>query len=443
MCMAPERVTATPCPRRAHNILTACVLFALAFAAATAAFAQQPPTSALSPEAQESVNKGILAANGQDYPLALRYFQNARKIAGDAPEVLFNLGLAESKIPGQELRAICWFGAYLAAAPGATNVAAVKQEIDALDVKSQGTISRLVNSAQTAASKLPPGDARNQALSRVVVLWLISGDSAQALTVAGNLDSTWKQKTADSLRQLPSPETLSATTFSVADWANKPGDDPVFLDLAGYLKSQSSNDPQQLFDSLYGAAEKLASTQYMIERQLEPQTERIATAKRDQSEVSRVGNEIERIAREAQQAHDNEPNWARCTNQKDEPDIAGENERIAACTAVIGSGRTGKDLALAYFYRGAAFGRIGKHDEGVQDDTESIKIDPSNMWAYFNRGFLYARYMGQYARGIQDYQQALRLNTDPVNVKFIQGWIHLAQDPKSDPTQPLWQRPKN
>jgi Flp pilus assembly protein TadD len=58
------------------------------------------PTSApapLSTDAKEAINKGILAAKQQDYLLAIRYFQDARKIAPDGPEIYFDLGLAESK----------------------------------------------------------------------------------------------------------------------------------------------------------------------------------------------------------------------------------------------------------------------------------------------------------------------------------------------------------
>ena len=54
---------------------------------------------------QQAISKGIIAARQQDYLLAIRYFQDARKIAPDAPEIHYDLGLAESKIPGRELGA--------------------------------------------------------------------------------------------------------------------------------------------------------------------------------------------------------------------------------------------------------------------------------------------------------------------------------------------------
>ncbi|MGP1614723.1 MAG: tetratricopeptide repeat protein, partial [Pollutimonas bauzanensis] len=78
-----------------------------------------PTPAPLPPAAQEALNKGIIAAKVPDYPLAIRYFEEARKLAPDAPVVYLNLGLAESKIPSRELRAIAWFGVYLAAYPDA------------------------------------------------------------------------------------------------------------------------------------------------------------------------------------------------------------------------------------------------------------------------------------------------------------------------------------
>src|ERR1700720_475136 len=94
--------------------------------AALPGMAQTTAPTPLSPEAQAAVDKGVLAAKQQDFLLAVRYFQDARKLAPQAPEIYFDLGLAESKIPGRELRSVAWFGAYLAVSPNAANAAAVK-----------------------------------------------------------------------------------------------------------------------------------------------------------------------------------------------------------------------------------------------------------------------------------------------------------------------------
>ena len=100
--------------------------------------------SALPQDAQEAVKKGVIAAKQQDYLLAIRYFEEARKVSPAAPEILYELGQAESRIPGRELRAICWFEAYLAADPYSLNWALVKDQIDVLDVTSRSNLSRLM-----------------------------------------------------------------------------------------------------------------------------------------------------------------------------------------------------------------------------------------------------------------------------------------------------------
>lgn len=105
--------------------------------------------------AQQALDKGIIAAKVPDYLLAIRFFEEARKIAPQAPVIYLNLGIAESKIPGRELRAIAWFGAYLAAFPDAPNAAAVKEQITVLDVRHQSTLSRLLETVQNAVSKIP------------------------------------------------------------------------------------------------------------------------------------------------------------------------------------------------------------------------------------------------------------------------------------------------
>ena len=68
-----------------------------------------------------------------------------------------NLGIAESKIPGRELRAIAWFGAYLVASPDAPNAAAVKEQIAVLEVKNQSNASRFLKTVQDAADSISAG----------------------------------------------------------------------------------------------------------------------------------------------------------------------------------------------------------------------------------------------------------------------------------------------
>jgi len=186
---------------RVRHDLLAC-LASLSFLLSVPALGQTAAPAPLPPDAAEAIKKGILAAKQQDYLLAIRFFQEARKpqdryqYQPDAPEIYFNLGLAESKIPGRELRAIAWFGAYLAANPNASNAGAVKDLMNALNVKCQSNILHLIQTAQDAAIKIPIGEGNaawpgpdperhNDALGGVAALWAEFGDFENANRAIG------------------------------------------------------------------------------------------------------------------------------------------------------------------------------------------------------------------------------------------------------------------
>ena len=171
---------------RRQLCLTICLAFSnliLPFAALAQTGAPVATSAPLPPEAQDALKKGIIAAQQQDYLLAIRFFQDARKAAPKAPVIYYDLGLAESKIPGRELRAIAWFSAYLAANPRASNAAAVKDQIDALDVKNQGNLAHLIQTAQDAASKIPPPKS-TAGLIAASEIWADTGNVAAAVECA-------------------------------------------------------------------------------------------------------------------------------------------------------------------------------------------------------------------------------------------------------------------
>ncbi len=141
----------------------------------------------LPPAAQEALNKGIIAAKMPDYLLAIRFFEEARKLAPEAPVIYLNMGLAESRIPGRELRAIAWFAAYLAAYPDAPNAEAVKGQIAVLEVKNQSNVSNFIKSVQAAAIQMS-GYKKISALQRVAELWAKAGDITAALNTADLCD---------------------------------------------------------------------------------------------------------------------------------------------------------------------------------------------------------------------------------------------------------------
>ncbi len=200
-------------------IIAVCLSFSLPLAALAQTIAPAPLPSA----AQEALNKGILAAKVPDYPLAIRFFEDARKIAPEAPVIFMNLGIAESKMPGRELRAIAWFGAYLAASPDAPNAAAVKEQIAVPEVKNQSNVSNFIKSVQAAASQMR-GDKKTEGLTRVAGLWAKAGDITAALHAADLCEDNKGGK--------------ASAYYVVADAQAKSGD------IAGAQKTASLISPQ-------------------------------------------------------------------------------------------------------------------------------------------------------------------------------------------------------
>ncbi len=155
-----------------------------------------PSRAELPPAAQAAFSKGVVAAQQQEWEIAVQSFQAARQAAPNAPEILYNLGLTESKMPGRELRAIAWFGAYLSADPKAANAKDVWAFIAALQVKDEGNIRRLIKTLESGA--------RDAALS--------SHDGIDVHRLELDLAGLW----AD-LGDVPNTERLVASAMTVDD----------------------------------------------------------------------------------------------------------------------------------------------------------------------------------------------------------------------------------
>lgn len=174
----------------------------------TTGFAQTTTstTTSLPPAAQDAINKGIMATKVPDYLLAVRYFEEARKAAPQSPEVFFNLGLAESKIPGRELRAICWFGAYLTASPGTANAVAVKEQMDMMMIKNQSNLNGLIKSLQEAAAAKQNDPS---AMEIVALLWAGTGDINTAIKTAQLINNDNNAYKASALKDISKMQTES------------------------------------------------------------------------------------------------------------------------------------------------------------------------------------------------------------------------------------------
>ena len=303
-------------------ICLVCLSISLPYAAPAQTIAPAP----LPPAAQQALDKGIIAAKVPDYPLAIRFFEEARKLAPQAPVVFLNLGIAESKMPSRELRAIAWFGAYLAALPEAPNAAAVRQQIDVLDVKSRSNLLRFIKVAQDAAdqisedTRLPTmGRDKQHILYQVSKLWASAGETARAQKTAGLIQSeNWKSNALAVIAraQIEAADMAGASQTALRiqdkdqrsgmqkaiveaaaktrpadrsvvkafDWLEKLGittrpiiiwslNTDLFLDLDGYLKSlpPPSKSVHAHFWALQETATKIAQAQSEIDGMLKAQ----------------------------------------------------------------------------------------------------------------------------------------------------------------------------
>ncbi len=82
--------------------------------------------------AQNELEAGQQASRQGNWDVAAEHFELARRAAPYAPVTLYDLAIAESMLPGRELRAAARFEAYLASAPAVPNTAAVRQQIASL-----------------------------------------------------------------------------------------------------------------------------------------------------------------------------------------------------------------------------------------------------------------------------------------------------------------------
>lgn len=136
--------------------------------------------AALPENVQPLVDNGILAGKEGRHLAAISDFREALKLAPDSPEIFLCLGVAESKLPGRELRAVAWLSAYRTVLPGAPNAAKVKRQIDELRASNSKTVVTLVQSALKAGKKISNPAYRK----RSGELAAEAGDLASALAIA-------------------------------------------------------------------------------------------------------------------------------------------------------------------------------------------------------------------------------------------------------------------
>ena len=96
-------------------------------------------------------------------------------------------------------------------------------------------------------------------------------------------------------------------------------------------------------------------------------------------------------------------------------------ETIAACTRIIASIQTSAhDRSLAHLFRALA---KRAHDDiagALADDSEAIKLDPTNATAYRNRGALFVD-AGELTHAIADFDRAVSIDPNDALALYRRG----------------------
>lgn len=128
------------------------------------------------------------------------------------------------------------------------------------------------------------------------------------------------------------------------------------------------------------------------------------------------------------------------------------DEAISACDRAIAGGKfAGRNLSYLYSDRGFLRMQKGELDLALADLNEAARIDPSNFYAFWNRGAVYAA-KGDFGRAQEDLTTALALNPDKSSKAKIEealsavtaGVESAVKTEPSDPaviTQPTWGLP--
>jgi tetratricopeptide (TPR) repeat protein len=88
-----------------------------------------------------------------------------------------------------------------------------------------------------------------------------------------------------------------------------------------------------------------------------------------------------------------------------------DNE-IVGCTAAIQAGEfIGNNISVAFQNRGIAYENKGRYDFAISDFDEAIRLDPADVFAYYNRGIAKQK-IGDIASGKEDIARAKKLDPE-------------------------------
>jgi hypothetical protein len=134
--------------------------------------------------------EGLRQARAENFPAAVTHFEAALRDEPTSPLLLYNLALAEAEIPGRELRAICWLGAFLAARPDSAAKEDVIAQIEVLRRLSRENIERLIALYTNAGNQVPDDrlEYKESVTFKTAALWLQAEDDERARNLLAEID---------------------------------------------------------------------------------------------------------------------------------------------------------------------------------------------------------------------------------------------------------------
>ncbi len=214
---------------------------------------------ALSENAHQLMQRGIVAADSKEWSTATQYFLEAQKLEPLHPKVLFNLGFSCLN-EGRNVPADLWLRAYLGLNPEAPNAAEIRKEIQRLDVSVDATSGKLIEEAITQmgaladpmtvgereafqmpadpaamqGQKIPPDMAqrRKNTLGAILFAQTASGRITEAVNFAARMNLANIQ--ADSLKRYFGQIQADAGDFEGAERTLKEIQNPAERDLLLY-----------------------------------------------------------------------------------------------------------------------------------------------------------------------------------------------------------------
>lgn len=161
--------------------------------------------------AEHAFKQGLQELKKKNWKAAIDRFREAQRFAPVWSSALFNLGWANDQAGGRELRALRWYKAYLAAAPGAEDAEAVEARIEQLKSATQNSIDKLMGMQEDIIRVVPTSkyhlflpSKRQDAIRSFAEAWLDMGKPQEALSLADRLkwSTSLRQKIARELAVL-------------------------------------------------------------------------------------------------------------------------------------------------------------------------------------------------------------------------------------------------